>query len=113
MNATGGCFLKPGGSPGGRVSVFDKLLPAKQPPGLARHSLNRVVRFLISDINRSAEPLIAATTWRIQCDEFAGFCGVFPRINTMKKKNMTAATTNTGRPIRGPRAVSLLPQRSL
>ena len=80
MNATGGCFLKPGGSPGGRVSVFDKLLPAKQPPGLARHSLNRVVRFLISDINRSAEPLIAATTWRIQCDEFAGFCGVFPRI---------------------------------
>lgn len=80
MNATGGSFLKPVGSPGGRVSVFDKLLSAKEPPGLARRSLNPVIRFLFSDINRSAEPLIAATTWRIESDESAGFRGVFRRI---------------------------------
>jgi hypothetical protein len=71
MNATGRSFLKPVGSPGGRVSVFDKLLPAKKPARLARRSLNRVVRFLFSDTNRSAEPLIAATTWRIELWDFA------------------------------------------
>jgi hypothetical protein len=80
MNATGGSFLKPVGSPGGRVSVFDKLLPAKQPPGLARRSLNCILRFRFSDINRSAEPLIAATTWRIESDEPAGFCCVYRRL---------------------------------
>lgn len=70
--------------PGGRVSIFDKFLPAGQSPGIGRRVANVATRLLFSEINRTVEPMIAAAGWRILSDQPAGFRGAYRRIVASK-----------------------------
>jgi len=48
-------------APNGRVSVFDKFVPAGTEPSLARRVANPLARVLFSDITRPLEPLFVGT----------------------------------------------------
>ncbi|MFB6072755.1 MAG: methyltransferase domain-containing protein [Halobacterium sp.] len=45
----------------GRVSVYDKFVPADETPSLPRRALNPAVRVLFADLNRPLEPLFEET----------------------------------------------------
>jgi ubiquinone/menaquinone biosynthesis C-methylase UbiE len=66
--------------PSGRVSIFDKFLPADRRPGFARRLLNVIVGLLFSDINRQVEPMLTAAGWQVTSDQPAGFRGAYRRI---------------------------------
>lgn len=72
--------------PGGRVSIFDKFLPANRQPGFARRLLNVVIRFLFSDLNRQVEPMLAAAGWHVGSNTSAGFRGAYRRILATKPR---------------------------
>lgn len=48
-------------APDGRVSIYDKFVPAGETPSLVRRALNPFARILFSDTTRSLEPLFAET----------------------------------------------------
>lgn len=66
--------------PGGRISIFDKFMPAGEHPGLLRSLLNAPARWLFSDLNRQAEPLLASAGLQIMSDEPAGLGGRYRRL---------------------------------
>ena len=45
----------------GRVSIYDKFVPAGETPSLARRAVNPIARFLFADLNRSLEPMLSGT----------------------------------------------------
>ena len=63
--------------PGGRIAVFDKIMPDGRPPSLFRRGLNVVMRFLATDINRDLSKLVAATSLQRVSDQPAMLRGVF------------------------------------
>jgi phosphatidylethanolamine/phosphatidyl-N-methylethanolamine N-methyltransferase len=48
-------------APGGRVSIYDKFVPAGETPSLARRLLEPVVCRLFASLTRSLEPMLAGT----------------------------------------------------
>ncbi len=70
--------------PGGKISVFDKFVPANHKLSLIRRLLNPVTNLLFSDITRSFEPIVAQTGLRIISDLPADFRGNF-RILLLEK----------------------------
>ena len=50
--------------PDGRVSIYDKFVPAGETPSLARRAVNPIARFLFADLNRSLDPMLAGTDLR-------------------------------------------------
>lgn len=63
--------------PGGRATVLDKWVPAGRAPSLLRRGANLVARVVATDLTRSLEPLVAATSLRIEHREPAGLGGFF------------------------------------
>ena len=61
----------------GRVSVFDKFLADDARPSLPRQALNRVTRFIATDINRQLGPLLQAADLELERIQSAGFGGLF------------------------------------
>lgn len=47
--------------PDGRVSIYDKFVPAGETPSLPRRVANPVAKLLFADLNRSLEPLLSGT----------------------------------------------------
>lgn len=45
----------------GRVSIYDKFIPAGSTPSLLRRLLNPAARFLFSDLNRQLDPILSGT----------------------------------------------------
>jgi ubiquinone/menaquinone biosynthesis C-methylase UbiE len=72
--------------PGGRISVFDKFLPAGRRPGVLRRLANLPARLLATDISRVLEDILAeaAVPLRIERDEPAALGGAF-RIVILRK----------------------------
>lgn len=48
-------------APGGRVSIFDKFVPADETPSTLRRAVNPLARRLFADLTRPLEPLVADT----------------------------------------------------
>jgi ubiquinone/menaquinone biosynthesis C-methylase UbiE len=48
----------------GRVSIYDKFVPADETPSLARRAVNPLTSFLFADVTRSLDPLLAGTCLR-------------------------------------------------
>lgn len=48
-------------APDGRVSIYDKFIPAGTEPSLLRRVLNPVARFLFSDLTYQLEPILSGT----------------------------------------------------
>lgn len=46
-------------APDGRVSIYDKFVPAGTEPSLLRRALNPLARFLFSDLTRELDPLLS------------------------------------------------------
>lgn len=63
--------------PGGRATVLDKWVPAGRAPSLARRAANLVANAVATDLTRSLEPLVAATSLRVEHQERAGPGGFF------------------------------------
>jgi len=53
----------------GRVSIFDKFVPAGETPSLVRRAVNPLARLLFADLNRSLEPMLSGTDLRIESPE--------------------------------------------
>lgn len=70
--------------PGGKISVFDKFVPANSEISLFRRLLNPFTNLLFSDITRRIEPIVAQTGLRIISDHPADFRGNF-RILLLEK----------------------------
>jgi SAM-dependent methyltransferase len=64
----------------GRISVFDKFLPAGRTPSIPRRLLNRVATALFSDLNRQVEPLLETGPFTIIADDPADFGGSYRRL---------------------------------
>lgn len=57
----------------GRVSIYDKFVPAGEQPSLPRRLANPVARVLFADLNRSLEPMLSRTG--LQLEEREPFLG--------------------------------------
>lgn len=55
--------------PDGRVSIYDKFVPAGETPSLLRRAVNPLARLLFADLNRSLEPMLSGTDLRIESPE--------------------------------------------
>ena len=51
-------------APDGRVSIYDKFIPAGETPSLPRRTLNPLARLLFADLTRSLEPILSGTDIR-------------------------------------------------
>ncbi len=63
--------------PTGRISIFDKFLPAGERPSISRRALNLITNPLFSDITRSLEPLVESAGLYISQDRQAMFGGAY------------------------------------
>lgn len=70
--------------PGGKISVFDKFVPAKQKISFARKLLNPLANLLFSDITRNFEGIAMHTHLKTICDTPADFGGNFRIISVEK-----------------------------
>lgn len=70
--------------PGGRAAVFDKFLQQDRRPSLIRRAANVAARFLFSDINRRAEPLLDAAGFEVTSDIDPVGGGIFRIIQAHK-----------------------------
>lgn len=52
-------------APDGRVSIYDKFIPAGTEPSLLRRALNPMARFLFSDLTYQLEPILSGTTLEV------------------------------------------------
>lgn len=52
-------------APGGRVSIYDKFVPAGTEPSLLRRALNPVARVLFSDLTRELDPLLSQASLEV------------------------------------------------
>jgi ubiquinone/menaquinone biosynthesis C-methylase UbiE len=50
----------------GRVSIYDKFVPAEETPSLPRRMANPVAKVLFADLTRSLEPMLSGTTLRTE-----------------------------------------------
>lgn len=66
--------------PGGRLLVFDKFLPPDTRPSFFRRTLNLLMRFFGTDINRSIEPMIAGLPVRVVTNHSALLRGAYRTI---------------------------------
>lgn len=48
----------------GRVSIYDKFVPAEETPSLPRRIVNPLAKVLFADLNRSLEPMLSGTGLR-------------------------------------------------
>jgi len=64
-------------APDGRVSIYDKFLPAGTSPSVLRRALNPVARVLVSDFNRRLRPMLAATGLDLVAHRRAGLWGLY------------------------------------
>jgi ubiquinone/menaquinone biosynthesis C-methylase UbiE len=71
--------------PGGRVSIFDKFVADGERPSLLRRLANVVTSAAATDITRSLEPILAATSLRVVRDEPAAFGGVFRAVVAVRQ----------------------------
>lgn len=72
--------------PGGRISVFDKFVPAGRRPSLARRVANLPARLLATDLNRVLEEILAGAgaPLAVEHDEWTGPGGLF-RVALLRK----------------------------
>lgn len=57
----------------GRVSIYDKFVPADETPSLPRRAVNLLAKVLFADLNRSLEPMLSGTYLRTEeRDTFLG-----------------------------------------
>lgn len=68
----------------GRISIFDKFVPAGQRPSLARRGVNLITNLIFSDITRSLEPLLDSTGLYLTQDQ-PGLLGGAYRAAIVKK----------------------------
>ena len=66
--------------PGGRLLVFDKFLPPDTRPSFFRRTLNLLMRFFGTDINRSIEPMTAGLPVRVIANHSALLLGAYRTI---------------------------------
>lgn len=59
--------------PDGRVSIYDKFVPADETPSLGRRAVNPAARALFADLNRSLEPMLESAG--LVADERETFLG--------------------------------------
>ncbi len=69
---------------GGRIAVFDKFVRKNKQVSLLRKILNLFTNFLVSDITRSFEALLAVTRLKLISDKDAELQGNFRRILLQK-----------------------------
>jgi ubiquinone/menaquinone biosynthesis C-methylase UbiE len=63
--------------PGGKISVFDKFVPANHKLSFTRKLINPIANLLFSDITRRIEEIVAQTGLKIISDQPADFQGNF------------------------------------
>jgi len=65
-------------APDGRVSIYDKFVPAERTPSLLRRAVNPLARFFFADLTRSLEPMLAETGLAVDAEEscFGGLYSV-------------------------------------
>lgn len=73
--------------PGGKISVFDKFVPANRKVSFIRRILNPFTNLLFSDITRNFEAMAASTRLKIISDKGADFRGNF-RILLVEKPSV-------------------------
>jgi ubiquinone/menaquinone biosynthesis C-methylase UbiE len=73
--------------PGGKISVFDKFVPANRKVSIFRRILNPVTNLLFSDITRNFEAIASSTKLKIISDKSADFHGNF-RILLLEKPSV-------------------------
>ena len=69
---------------GGKISVFDKFVPANREPSLQRKFFNLFTNFFFSNITRSFEKIVAHTRLKVVSDQPADLGGLF-RIILLRK----------------------------
>lgn len=50
----------------GRVSIYDKFVPADETPSLSRRVVNPLAKLLFADLTRSLEPMLSGTELRLE-----------------------------------------------
>lgn len=64
-------------APDGRVSIYDKFVPAGEAPAVWRRVVNPVTRVLFSEVTRRLEPILAATDLHFTAHEPVGLGGLY------------------------------------
>ena len=63
--------------PGGRISIYDKFVPAGEDPPLWRRAVNPITRILFSEFTRRLEPILDGTGLRVTAHREVGLGGLY------------------------------------